>query len=203
MSLSNEPHGLRLVELLGAISLATDMGTGQPHGHGVRTSVLAVALGRQLGVGGEGLVDMQRVALLRFLGCTGEASDTARLAGGDDMAFMAAMAPATMGAKPEMLRGLIGAVGQGRPLPRCATLVARALSDPGGAKRSLSAHCEVAAMLAERLGTGPRVKDARSPTATNGGTAPDSPKGCAANMFRSRCGSRLWPATPTCCGERA
>jgi HD-GYP domain-containing protein (c-di-GMP phosphodiesterase class II) len=162
MSLSIEPHGLRLVELLGAISLATDMGTGQPHGHGVRTSVLAVALGRQLGVGGEDLVDMQRVALLRFLGCTAEASDTARLAGGDDVAFMAAMAPATMGAKPEMLRGLIGAVGQGRPLRRRVTLVAGALSDPGGAKRSLSAHCEVAAMLAERLRTGPRVKEALS-----------------------------------------
>jgi hypothetical protein len=39
---------LRLVELLGAISLATDLGTGQPHFHGVRTSVLAVALGREL-----------------------------------------------------------------------------------------------------------------------------------------------------------
>src|SRR5579859_2205143 len=160
MSLSNEPHGLRLVELLGAISLATDMGTGQPHGHGVRTSVLAVALGRQLGVGGEGLVDVQRVALLRFLGCTGEASDTARLAGGDDIAFMAAMAPATMGAKPEMLRGLVGAVGEGSPVWRRAALVAGALSDPGGAKRSLSAHCEVAAMLAERLGTGLRVQEA-------------------------------------------
>jgi HD-GYP domain-containing protein (c-di-GMP phosphodiesterase class II) len=160
MSSSIPTSGLRLVELLGAISLATDMGTGQPHGHGVRTSVLAVVLGRHLGLGDEDVAAVQRVALLRFLGCTGEASDTARLAGGDDVAFMAAMAPATMGAKPEMLRGLVGAVGEGSPVWRRAALVAGALSDPGGAKRSLSAHCEVAAMLAERLGTGVRVKEA-------------------------------------------
>ena len=73
---------------------------------------------------------------------------------------MAAMAPATMGAEPEMLRGLVSAVMEGSPLWCRATLVVGALSDPGGAKRSLSAHCEVAAMLAERLGTGPRLQEA-------------------------------------------
>ncbi len=154
------PAGLRLVELLGAISLATDLGTGQPHGHGLRTAVLAVALGRELGLDDDAVADVQRVALLRFLGCTGEASDAARMAGGDDVAFMAAMAPAAMGAKPEMLRGLVGAVGQGRPLRQRARARRGGAVRPGRRERSLSAHCEVAAMLAERLATGPRVKEA-------------------------------------------
>jgi HD-GYP domain-containing protein (c-di-GMP phosphodiesterase class II)/DNA-binding CsgD family transcriptional regulator len=151
---------LRLVELLGAISLATDLGTGQPYFHGVRTSVLAVAMGRELGLDDAAVADVQQVALLRFLGCTADTSQTARMTGGDDLAFLAAMAPVAMGAKPEMARRLVATVGADRPaLPRAA-LVAGALSDPGGARRSLSAHCEVAAMLAGRLGTGPAVKRA-------------------------------------------
>lgn len=160
MSSMSPTAGVRVVELLGAVSLATDLGTGQPPGHGVRTSVLAATLGRELGLDAETSVDVQRVALLRFLGCTSEASDTAHLAGGDDIGFMAAMASANMGTKPEMIRGLVSAVGAGGPAWRRAKLTARALAQPGGAKRSLSAHCEVAAMLAERLGTGAVVRDA-------------------------------------------
>jgi HD-GYP domain-containing protein (c-di-GMP phosphodiesterase class II)/DNA-binding CsgD family transcriptional regulator len=41
-------------------------------------------------------------------------------------------------------------------------LVAGALADPGGGKRSLSSHCEVAAMLAARLGVGDAVRFALS-----------------------------------------
>ena len=148
---------LRLVELLGSISLATDLGTGQPPFHGVRTSVLAVAVGRELGLDDAAMAEVQQVALLRFLGCTADTSQTARMTGGDDLAFLAAMAPVFMGAKPEMARRLVSAVGAGQPVLRRAALVADALSDPGGARRSLSAHCEVAAMLAGRLGAGPAV----------------------------------------------
>ena len=151
---------LRLVELLGAISLATDLGTGQPPFHGVRTSVLAVAVTRELGLDDAAVAEVQQVALLRFVGCTADTWQTARMTGGDDLAFLAAMAPVAMGAKAEMARSLVGAVGAGRPALRRAALAAGALSDPGGARRSLSAHCEVAAMLAGRLGTGPAVTQA-------------------------------------------
>jgi hypothetical protein len=151
---------LHLVELLGAVSLATDLGTGQPPFHGVRTSVLATAVGRELGLDDAAVAEVQQVALLRFLDCTADASQTARMTGGDDLAFLAAMAPVAMGAKAEMARRLVGTVGAGRPALRRAGLVAGALSDPGGARRSLSAHCEVAAMLAGRLGAGPAVQQA-------------------------------------------
>ena len=109
---------LRLVELLGAISLATDLGTGQPPFHGVRTSVLAVAVTRELGLDDAAVAEVQQVALLQFVGCAADTWQTARMTGGDDLAFLAAMAPAAMGAKAEMARSLVGAVGAGRP--RCA-----------------------------------------------------------------------------------
>jgi HD-GYP domain-containing protein (c-di-GMP phosphodiesterase class II)/DNA-binding CsgD family transcriptional regulator len=147
------PAKLRLVELLGAISLATDLGTGQPPFHGVRTSVLAAAVARQLDLDDQTVADVQRVALLRFLGCTADTWETARMAGGDDLAFLSGMAPVAMGAKVEMGRQLVRTVGAGQPAMKKVRLAAGALTDPGGARRSLSAHCEVAALLAERLGT--------------------------------------------------
>ena len=103
---------------------------------------------------------MQRVALLRFLGSTSDSFETARLSGGDDLAFVSRMAPFSMGAKPQIARQLVITVGANRPPLRRAGLVAAALTDPAGAKRSLSSHCEVAAMLAERLGTRPEVRQA-------------------------------------------
>ena len=149
-----------MVELLGAVSLATDLGTGQPPFHGIRTSVLAVRVGAALGLDDATLAEVQHVALLRFLGCTADSADTARMTGGDDIGFMAAMAPALMGGRAAVGRRLVGAVGADRSPLRRAALVAGALADPDGARRSLTAHCEVAAMLADRLGAGPAVRTA-------------------------------------------
>jgi hypothetical protein len=42
---------LRLAELVAALSLATDLGTGQPMEHALRTCLLAIQLGGELGVG--------------------------------------------------------------------------------------------------------------------------------------------------------
>jgi HD-GYP domain-containing protein (c-di-GMP phosphodiesterase class II)/DNA-binding CsgD family transcriptional regulator len=158
MADSGQGLGVRLTELLGSISLATDLGTGQPLAHGVRSAVLASAIAAELGFAAADVEVVRRVALLRFLGCTADAPGTARLAGGDDLAFFAAMAPFTMGRSGEAGRALVGAVGSGAPAGRRLRLVAGALADPNAGKRLLSAHCEVAAMLAARLGVGEPVR---------------------------------------------
>ena len=160
MRSESDGPGVRFAELLGAVSLATDLGTGEPGSHGLRTAVLAVALARRLGLSEAAVSDVRQVALLRFLGCTSDSPETARLVGGDEIAFLAAMAPVAMGGPAEQVARLVRAVGAGRgPVDR-ARLVAAALADPGGARRSLSAHCEVAALLADRLGVGAAVRDA-------------------------------------------
>ena len=72
--------GVRLAELLGRLSLAFDIANDAPYGKGVRSVVLAVALGRLAGATNEELHDTFWVALLSYLGCTGipdgELSDT-------------------------------------------------------------------------------------------------------------------------------
>jgi hypothetical protein len=150
--------GFRLTEVLAAVALATDLGTGQPTEHSLRTCVLAVGLAGELGLDPEAVRVVHHVALLRFLGCTADAAETAALTGGEDATFLAAMAPVFMGSGAEGLRRLIGSLAVDRPPAQRLRLLAGALADPGFARRSLTAHCEVAALLAARLGMGERVR---------------------------------------------
>jgi hypothetical protein len=147
----------RLTELVAAISLATDLGTGQPLEHALHSCRLAVALAASLGLDDSSTTDVHYVTLLRFLGCTADAPETARLAGGDGITFLAAMGPVVMGGPGEAVTTLVRTVGRGRSPARRAGLVARALGNPKGAARSLTAHCEVGARLATRLGLGDGV----------------------------------------------
>jgi HD-GYP domain-containing protein (c-di-GMP phosphodiesterase class II) len=91
-------------------------------------------------------------ALLRFVGCTSDASETAVLAGGDEVAFNAAMAPMLMARPGESMRYFVRHLAEDLPLHRRMGRVARAMTDTGMDRRSLSGHCEVAARLAARLG---------------------------------------------------
>ena len=153
-------RGFRLTELIAAISMATDLGTGQPMEHALRTCLLSTSVAHELGLDAATCADVYHVALLRFLGCVADAPDVARLAGGDNIAFLSAMAPTAMGSGDEELRALAHNLGRGRSRLRRGRLLVRALSEPGWGKRSLSAHCEVGARLARRLGLGPGVVDA-------------------------------------------
>jgi HD-GYP domain-containing protein (c-di-GMP phosphodiesterase class II) len=148
---------IRLAELVASLSLATDLGTGQPLGHALRTCLLSMELSHRSGVGDEQPADVYYVALLRFVGCTADASETAAAVGGDELDFNAGMAPALMGTALEQIRALATTVGQGLPAPRRVGRVAAMLADPGGASRSLAAHCEAAQRLSSRVGMSPGV----------------------------------------------
>ena len=52
---------IRAAEVVGALSLATDLGTGQPLEHALRTAVLAVRLGELAGASAQELVDLSEV----------------------------------------------------------------------------------------------------------------------------------------------
>jgi len=149
----------RFAELTIALSLATDLGTGQPLEHGLRTCWLSAKAAEALGLDEPTRSHVYHVALLRFLGCTSDASDAAVFAGGDDVAFNATFAPMLNAQPGESVRFLIGHLAADLPLRRRIRRVARALGDPGGTLRSLSAHCEAGSRLATRIGMPPAVCD--------------------------------------------
>src|SRR5580704_1424873 len=75
-----------LTEVLAALSLATDLGSGFAPEKGLRTCVVAVAIGRQGQLDDGELADLFQTSLLRALGCTSHATENARHFG-DDLAF--------------------------------------------------------------------------------------------------------------------
>jgi HD-GYP domain-containing protein (c-di-GMP phosphodiesterase class II) len=149
----------RLAELTIALSLATDLGTGQPLEHGLRTCLLSLAAAEALDLDLETRSCIYHVALLRFVGCTSDASEFAALVG-DDVLMNGLLAPVFHAEPGERNRFFLRHLGEDLPLHRRVGRVARALADPGGDRRSLSAHCEVASRLASRLGMSAKVCDA-------------------------------------------
>lgn len=150
---------LRLGELMAALSLATDLGMGQPLEHTLRTCLLAQLVAERLGVSEEVRADIYYVALLRFLGCTASASDSARMAGGDEIALRAAIAPVMGGPTREFVSHVMPTVGSGASPVRRARLVAGMMRNgPRRLREGIIAHCEAGDMLADRLELAPGVR---------------------------------------------
>ena len=74
------------------------------------------------------------------------------MAGGDEIRFLAGMAPVTMGSPREEIARVIGLVAAEEAMPRRLRALARVVSDPKSKKRLLEAHCEVASRLANAMG---------------------------------------------------
>jgi hypothetical protein len=161
---------VRLAELLAAVSLATDIGTGQPTEHGLRSCLVALRIGQVLGLHERELADVYYVALLAMLGCTANAPADAALFG-DELAFGAAAAPVLMGGRGAMFSWLLSRFAADQPPARRAARVARAmLLGPGALAAGTAAHCEVAQLMARRLGFGPG-SSTRSARSSSAGTA--------------------------------
>ena len=61
---------MRLAELIGTFSLATDVGTGFPEEHGLRSAALAVRLGELADLDEKTRTDAFYLTLLRYSGCS-------------------------------------------------------------------------------------------------------------------------------------
>jgi len=143
---------LRLAELMAALSLATDLGMGQPLEQALRTCLIAIELAERMGLTKDEISEVFYVALLRFLGCTSDAHEVGAFFGGDDLAERRASAPA-MGGSPMDLARVILRLGTGLgPLRRAELLVGLIPRLPGLVSEAARAHCEMAEHLAVRLG---------------------------------------------------
>src|SRR5215831_2858816 len=115
---------LRLAELMAALSLATDLGMSQPLEQALRTCVIAIELAERMGLTKGEISEVFYVALLRFLGCTADAHETAEMFGGDDLIARRASAPLIGGSPPELARVILLRVGSGQGPLRRAKLLA-------------------------------------------------------------------------------
>ncbi len=155
---SSGERPIRAAELVGALSLATDLGTGQPLEHALRTAVLAVRLGELAGASAKELADTYYVALLHASGCTSNGHEAALLYG-DDITHRAAFFLIDPTDPAEVLAFYKANIGAGRPPEVRAALIEDAIANAGPrARDAFATMCEVAQRFAGWLDLGQGIQ---------------------------------------------
>ena len=153
-----QPDPVRAAELVGALSLATDLGTGQPLEHALRTAVLAVRLGELAEASADELSATYYVALLHASGCTSNGHEAIQVYD-DDIAHRAAFFLIDSTNPAEVLAFYRASIGAGRPPEVRAALIEDAIANAGPrAREGFATMCEVAQRFAGWLELGPGVR---------------------------------------------
>jgi HD-GYP domain-containing protein (c-di-GMP phosphodiesterase class II) len=151
--------GVRLAELVASLSLATDLGLGQPQEHVLRQTVIASRLAALAGLTEAERAAAFYVSLLAWVGCVADSHELSHWFA-DDTQIRAASYGVDRAGIP-MLRFLLGHLtAEGSSLQHAAT-VGRFLT--GGMREvmaSMASHCETTAQIADRLGLSAEVRRA-------------------------------------------
>ena len=151
---SSSRSDIRLAELIAALSVATDLGMGQPMEFALSSCILAVRLAEQCGYSEEALREVYYQALLRYIGCNAETDWLASIVG-DEQGLRMAFAQVDNGNPIAVMNTFVRAIQQanaGESALNIARAVGRGLLASSHITPMFSGHCEVAQRLAERLG---------------------------------------------------
>lgn len=141
---------VRLAELVAALSLATDLGLGQPQEHVLRQTLIATRLAALAGLSPDQQAATFYVSLLGWVGCVADSHELARWFD-DDRALRAGAYAVDRTGLPMMGYLLRHVAGDEGPMRR-ATTVGRFLT--GGirdAMASFTSHCQTTGEIADRL----------------------------------------------------
>ena len=143
---------MRLAELLCPLAAACDAGAALPPETGQRTALIALGLGRVLGLPAAAQSDLLYAGLVRHLGCSATAHEETRLMG-DEQELRGSMATVDRGSPLQMLKAASRGFARGRSrLQRARTVAGFMVRAPVAAPRIFAARCEVSGVLGRRLG---------------------------------------------------
>ena len=149
--------GVRLNEVLVAISMATDLGLGQPTEHMVRSARLSMRLGDRLGLDPSQLAVLYDVSLLTYVGCPVYGNEAA-LVFGDDIDFRSGTYDVDLRSRDGMWYTLSHA-GKGATVANRWQQTLRLMATGGrDVAEQMANHCSAAGLLADRLGLGVEVR---------------------------------------------
>jgi HD-GYP domain-containing protein (c-di-GMP phosphodiesterase class II) len=144
---------VRLAELLGSLSFAGDLGRGQPMGHVLRTTRIAMALADRLGIPSAQLPDVYFTALLVHAGCTAGAAESAAFLASDELSAQKDFClcdPSNMG---QLFGWMRRNVAKGQPLPARMMRMLRLMSQGEQCFQDIDQGCsEVGSRIASRMG---------------------------------------------------
>jgi HD-GYP domain-containing protein (c-di-GMP phosphodiesterase class II) len=146
---------IRLAELIAALSLATDLGMGQPLEYALSVCVLSVRMGEALGLDESELCEVYYLALLRHIGCNAETYTMANLFG-DELVLRTDAATSDTGRTSQAIglvaRSIRKSYVDASPLQIARLIAQGIIASPQVMKESFTGFCEVAQRLAARLG---------------------------------------------------
>jgi HD-GYP domain-containing protein (c-di-GMP phosphodiesterase class II) len=149
----------RLAEIVSSLSLATETAAGVAPETAPRAAIVATRIAESMGASPQDRQDVYYASLLRYIGCTSFAHETAWYGGGDDIGLLRALTPADAGSLPDVAKHIVRGAAKGAGAVTRVKSVARLLGDPTVPKRLAAAHCEQAAHLAVQIGAGARVAE--------------------------------------------
>jgi len=151
VSVAGADSGVRLAELVGAFSLAVDLGLGQPMEHILRSWLIAADVGSRLGLGSDVRADLYYVSALAWVGCVADTPELAALFG-DDIAYRHDGYELDQVGLP-LLGFMLRHAGAGGSAVQRARAAATLLTNgPATVQRVIQSHCLVTATMADRLG---------------------------------------------------
>jgi HD-GYP domain-containing protein (c-di-GMP phosphodiesterase class II) len=150
--------GVRLAEIVRAMSLAVDLGLGQPFDHVAHACLLACGLAQRLGLASEERARLFYVTMLGWVGCIADSREVGHWFGDDNRyradAYDTDLTPLSFLGFLLQHAGADGAA--------ATTLQARGMlvaTGGHGVQDWLRTHCEVTGTIATRLGLGMQVAD--------------------------------------------
>jgi HD-GYP domain-containing protein (c-di-GMP phosphodiesterase class II)/DNA-binding CsgD family transcriptional regulator len=150
-----------MLELLGGLSLVTDIGSGSPLEESLKRCLVAGRLARITGCSDSEVNDVLYTALLQHLGCTAYAHETARV-WGDDIVTTRVSFLSSSGELADMWRvwvpEIANATGRSKPRVLATTVVTARRMEAEGPP----ATCEVASSASRALGLPQPVQDGLS-----------------------------------------
>lgn len=141
----------RRVEVLAGLSLAIDLGLGQPAEHMLRSTVIACRIADRLGLSAAQRATVYYSTLVMWIGCHADSPEYTRWFG-DDIAVRRDAYLVDWAGLP-YLRFLLGNVARGEPLPSRLYVMLDLFRNARGHLATLvHSHCRSAASLARHLG---------------------------------------------------
>ena len=153
-------NGPRLGELLGSLSHALDMSTGQPAGHCLRSCWIGQQVGRAIGLSIAELRELYYATLLKDAGCSSNAARLCELFLTDDLSFKRDRGTAGTGL-PSLLNFAVRHTGAKAGLAERLRALVNVVQNGGEIHRELiEARCSRGAQVARQLRFGDDVADA-------------------------------------------
>lgn len=147
-----------MAELMAVMSIATDLGMGQPLETALSTCVVAMRLGEAMHLDAD-MHDIYYQSLLRFIGCNAETYMLSALVG-DELAFRREFAPLDPARPRDVVDLVVRYIRDAHAHAPTAIddTISRALvALPQMTRESFAGHCEVAQRLAARMGLGEQL----------------------------------------------